>query len=342
MSQFNDIPLNELPKSSRPGSAAPSFAQNYPNHGSPARQSGFPPIPYSVPRNPNEPGFNYYKPRQSYKCYTMVLAGLVLAMMAGMIALGVELGKEKSHHHLSSPTTGTVNPPGTGMDAWNSTACSTSGGNCTALLTQTQVDDCFRLVENVCHAQYDTSHPIPQRNNSMFLDNPQCVHLIFQMYCQFDGTCKPMEPFCEDEFIAPPPPTPTINTSNMKPSTFTTTFTDFDLGATGTAMTTITYTGTTLVTAHAKLSPTPTTGPSKRAVITSGEPLWQILGLPSPKPHNTSTLSGKTTVRTLTEWGKGGTKTGWWPIYVETVTKIDLVPTGTGAATSAATDFAMK
>ncbi|PMD64871.1 uncharacterized protein K444DRAFT_625503 [Hyaloscypha bicolor E] len=158
-------------------------------------------------------GIEFFKPRNGFKVYNRVLLGVAVVFMAAMIALGVALGQEKALNDKLAPFySGTTPVLGiTGMDLWNSTDCTTPNGNCTALLSMTQVNSCFQLVWDVCHAKYDNhTHPIPARNASVFANNPQCTQVLFMMHCQWESTgpqnvpCAAMMPFCDDEFIPQP------------------------------------------------------------------------------------------------------------------------------------------
>ncbi|PMD14793.1 hypothetical protein NA56DRAFT_650589 [Hyaloscypha hepaticicola] len=187
-----------------------------------------------------EDRFGFYKPRTSYKRVSLVLGGLVVALTAVVIGLGVTLDKAKAPHHElpvgsgAAPVAGPTPAPGinatsdplTSFAAWNSTACTQPSGNCTALLSETQVNNCFVLVWNICNTKYNETHPIPRRTDTMFMNNPQCNHLIFQMYCQFESAgaghvCDAMVPFCAEEYLSPPPPP--ITTSDWVRTTFTVT-----------------------------------------------------------------------------------------------------------------------
>jgi hypothetical protein len=129
--------------------------------------------------------------------------------MATTIGLGVAFGKAKPNP-LAFPNFGPgINATGnplTTFAAWNSSACTQPDGTCLALLDSIQVDNCFELVWSVCHANYNATNLIPQRNDKMFLDNPQCSHLVTQMYCQWESdlgdktVCDAMKPFCTEEF----------------------------------------------------------------------------------------------------------------------------------------------
>jgi len=197
-------------------------------------------------------GIEFFKPRNGFKVYNRVLLGVAVVFMAAMIALGVALGQEKARNdklaHFYSGTTPVLGL--TGMDLWNSTDCTTPNGNCTALLSKNQVNSCFQLVWDVCHADYDNhTHPIPAKNASVFANNPQCTQMLFMMHCQWesDGAraqnvpCAAMMPFCEIEFIPqseipPPETTPTlISISGMVPVTMTTVATYSEEIATNTA-----------------------------------------------------------------------------------------------------------
>jgi hypothetical protein len=204
---------------------------------------------YYTQDGPLEDRFGFYKPRTSYKCVSLVLGGLLVALTAGIIALGVTLGKEKAYHHellVGSGTAPVAGPtprinatcdPLTSFAAWNSTACTQPNRDCTALLSETQVNNCFDLVWNVCNTKYNETNLIPLKNDTMFMNNPQCNHLIFQMYCEWESAgaghvCDAMVPFCAEEYYSPPPPP--INTSDWAKTTFTVTETllSFSGGAT--------------------------------------------------------------------------------------------------------------
>jgi hypothetical protein len=220
---------------------------------------------YYTQEGPLEDRFDFYKPRTSYKCLSLMLGGLVVALTAVVIGLGVTLDKANSHHHellVGSGTTPVAGPPQginatsdplTSFAAWNSTDCTRSSGTCTALLSETQVNKCFDLVWNICNTKYDETHPIPLRNNTMFMNNPQCNHLIFQMYCQWESAgkghvCDAMVPFCAEEYYSPPPPT--INTSGWVKTVYTETETLFSVSrgaTTGIPVSTHTFTNSALV-----------------------------------------------------------------------------------------------
>ncbi|KAE9374772.1 hypothetical protein N431DRAFT_533657, partial [Stipitochalara longipes BDJ] len=206
---YEDIPLGNM------AHGQPGVPRGYPNH---AGDSG--------PR-----GIDFFKPKDSFKVYNRVLLGVAVLLMAGMISLSVALGVERAHYNQlkamlpagSDPSLGgtpiacptqTSYPATpltgiTGLDLWNSTDCTTPNGNCTALLDIPQVSECFQLNWGMCHANYNSTHPFPKKNDPIFVNNPQCNHLIFQMYCEWESDinstvpCPAMKNFCVDEFILP-------------------------------------------------------------------------------------------------------------------------------------------
>ncbi|KAN0103321.1 hypothetical protein V8E51_011634 [Hyaloscypha variabilis] len=280
---YDDIPLGNM----APGQ--PGVPRGYANHenGSGSR------------------GIDFFKPKDSFKVYNRVLLGLAILLMVGMISLGVALGVERAHYNQlkamlpvgSEPDLGGSPPFGssptgsppiacptqisypatpltglTGLDLWNSTDCTTPNGNCTALLDIPQVNECFQLVWGVCHGEYNATNPFPQKNNPIFVNNPQCNHLIFQMYCEWESDvnstipCPPMANFCVDEFIVPGdfPATPSINTSGMIMVTTTGTVTVVEQTAVGT-VTTLVPVATHVFTQTVLESPTPTPVPTAKA-----------------------------------------------------------------------------
>lgn len=226
-------------------------------------------------------GIDFFKPKNGYQVYNRVLLGVAVALMAGMIVLGVALGKEKAHHQNFKAVPFATYPGGphnysdttpvlglTGLDLWNSTDCTTPGGNCTALLSKPQIDDCFQLVWDVCHDTYNDTHPIPLKNDTMFVDNPQCSHFIYTMHCNWESDkgstmpCKAMIPFCAEEFLPAPELEPgPINTSGMAPVIATTVFTNpfvvTTTGKNGEVTTKTLLPVTTETDAFVKFTPTP-------------------------------------------------------------------------------------
>jgi hypothetical protein len=199
MSQFGGIPLNPYPATDRQ-SYAKSHRQSRPQTGEwPQPRADEAPPPFSrvrrsVPGNqaPEEPGFEYYKPRKSYKRYFLIQFGVILLLILAIVGMGIYLHKHQSqmHNRLIGPANCTA------LDG-------TTGTNTTDLLSQDQIKSCFQVVYGVCEATYNATNPVPQRNSTVFQD--QCDYVIWWLYCEFDNFCNAMAPFCSQEFLEPVP-----------------------------------------------------------------------------------------------------------------------------------------
>jgi hypothetical protein len=125
----------------------------------------------------------------------------------------------------------TSTDPETGV--WTSQNCTTSEGKCEGLLSQDQVDGCFQLAWGVCQAEYNDTHPVPLKNDTMYVSHPECTHLLFEMICNWSDSnssriCTGLGPFCEEEYIPQPEPT-----AMSTYTTYTTTMTESGMPITG-------------------------------------------------------------------------------------------------------------